>query len=124
MRDVLLVEDSPTLRYLLTEALEQRAIVVTTVEHGAEVVEAARKHLPSVIIMNRMLPGRDGLDVLAELRADPATAGIPVMMLTDADSRQDVMAGIAKGADDYVVKPFDPLDVAKRVEALSRRAHS
>jgi DNA-binding response OmpR family regulator len=124
MRDVLLVEDSPTIRHLLVEALDRRGFRIEIVEHGAEVLEAARRLLPTVIVMNRMLPGRDGLDLLAEMRADPAVSSVRVMMLTDSDSREDVLASLARGADDYVIKPFDPEDVARRVETLVRKAQT
>lgn len=124
VRDVLLVEDSPTLRFVLTEALERRGCRVHAIEQASEVLAAARRLLPAVVILNKMLSGRDGYAVMKELRADPVTRDVKVMMLTESKSRQDVMRGIQGGADDYVVKPFDPNDVAVRVERLVRLAHS
>lgn len=122
MRSVLLVEDSATLRHLLTAALERRGYRVHAVEKGDEVLAAARDHLPEVVVMNKMLPGRDGYAVLGELRRDPVTSAIKVMMLTESNRRDDVVRGIEGGADDYVIKPFDPDDVAARVERLVRKA--
>jgi DNA-binding response OmpR family regulator len=121
MRDVLLVEDSETIRHLLTSALEKRGFRVVAVEHGPSVMEAARQALPSVIIMNKMLPGMDGHEVLAELRRNPLTAGMKVMMLTESKRKDDVVRSIEGGADDYVVKPFDPEEVASRVDTMIRR---
>lgn len=124
MRDVLLVEDSLTLRYVLTEVLERRGCRVRAIEQGNEVLGTARSMLPDVIIVNKMMPGRDGWAVLADLRKDPVTSAMKVMMLTESKSREDVLRGIQGGADDYVIKPFDPEDVANRVESLIRKSHN
>lgn len=121
MRVVLLVEDSETIRFLLRDALERRGFRVISVEHGRDAVGVARDELPSVVIVNKMLPGSDGYEVLRELRSDPLTAGMKVMMLTESKRREDVVRSIESGADDYVVKPFDPEDVAARVEGMVRR---
>jgi twitching motility two-component system response regulator PilH len=115
---VLLVEDSATLRYLLTQALEQIGLQVRAVDNAARVVDAARSQCPAVIVMNKMLPGRDGHSLLPELRALPELAGTRIMMLTDSRRREDVIASIERGADDYVLKPFEPSDLALRVARL------
>lgn len=121
MSGVLLVEDSATIRYLITQALAKRGIAVHPVENPGDVLAAAKSQLPGVVIINKMLPGRDGYSVIRELRATPETSGVRIMMLTESKRREDVMKSIQGGADDYVIKPFDAEDVAKRVEALLRR---
>lgn len=120
MRDVLLVEDSPTIRALLVGALERQGFRVITVESGGDVLDRARDVLPSAVIINKMLPGRDGHQVIVDLRNDPIVRATKVMMLTESHHRDDVVRSISEGADDYVTKPFDPDDVAVRVRALVR----
>jgi two-component system OmpR family response regulator len=118
---VLLVEDSPTLRHVVTSALEARGLQVLSVESPDEAMTAARAEPPDVVIVNKMLPGVDGHTLILELRADASTAGARIMMLTESGRREDVVRSIEGGADDYVLKPFDPDVLAQRVEALLRR---
>lgn len=118
---VLLVEDSATIRYLLTDALESSGLQVVAVEHASEVLATAKSRQPRVVILNKMLPGRDGHSVIRELRADPETAGARIMMLTESKQRDDVLSFIKDGADDYVVKPFDAQDLTRRVQLLLER---
>jgi len=119
MTCVLLVEDSATVRFLLTAAFEGRGFTVHGVTDAAQVIATAQRVRPDVVVLNKMLPGRDGDSVITELRASSTLAHTKIMMLTDSKRRQDVMASIQRGADDYVVKPFDAEDVAHRVERLA-----
>jgi two-component system OmpR family response regulator len=122
MRNLVLAEDSMTLRHLLVEALDPYGFEVHTVERGGDVLGAVHKHDPVVLVMNRMLPGKDGLAVLEELRGDDLAAHVRVLMLTDTDRRSEVVRALEQGTNDYVVKPFDPVDVARRVDKLARTA--
>jgi CheY-like chemotaxis protein len=102
---VLLIDDDPAVRDLVTRALGKRDFRVTTAASGEQGLAAARSARPAVILLDVMLPGMDGWAVLAELKADPALAEIPVVMLTFLEARR---TGFALGARDFLVKPVDP----------------
>jgi DNA-binding response OmpR family regulator len=82
-----------------------------------------RAALPDLVVLDLMLPGLDGLEVCRRLRADPASAALPVIMLTAKADEVDRVVGLEIGADDYLVKPFSPKELVARVRAILRRAH-
>jgi DNA-binding response OmpR family regulator len=104
---VLVVDDEPTIRQLLEINLLAEGIHVAAVPDGFSARRAALDDPPDLIILDVMMPGLDGLELLRELRADPRTADIPVVLLTARTSDAEVWAGWAAGADYYLTKPFD-----------------
>jgi DNA-binding response OmpR family regulator len=119
---VLIVEDSADLRDYLTRLLGGDGWAVTPV---ADAETALRhQHIPDLVLVDVMLPGRDGLDLLRALRASTSVGGVPVILLTARAGPESVAEGLANGANDYLVKPFEPVELLARVRAtveLNRR---
>ena len=118
MATVLLAEDDADIRFLVTFKLEQAGHQVSGFGDGLSALASAREYPPDLAVLDIMMPGMSGLDVCRELRADPATAAVRVIILTSAAQEADIAAGFAAGADDYIVKPFSPRDFARRVKAV------
>ncbi|HXF48365.1 MAG TPA: response regulator transcription factor [Verrucomicrobiae bacterium] len=121
-KSILVVEDDADIRQLLWRYLEKEKYKVILAKDGEEGLEAAEAQKPDVIILDLMLPRRDGLSVLKELRGKQELSSIPVLILTAKGDEADRVVGLELGADDYVAKPFSPREVAARVKALLRRA--
>jgi two-component system copper resistance phosphate regulon response regulator CusR len=119
---VLLVEDEPDAASLLAKGLRNRAFAVDVAAEGEEAVYLASVNSYDLVILDVMLPLKDGFEVCRELRA--AGAIVPVLMLTARDAVRDRIAGLDSGADDYLVKPFDFHELLARVRALLRRSQS
>ncbi len=122
MNRILVVEDDRDIAGLIVHYLTQaghRAHVQTS---GADALPAIRREVPDLVILDRMLPGLDGLEICRAMRSDPATAGVPIIMLTARAEEADRVVGLELGADDYVTKPFSPKELVARVGALLRRA--
>ena len=117
-RTVLVVDDDPVIVRLLEVNFEMEGFAVRTAADGLEGLESAKAQHPDVIVSDVMMPRMDGLQLVNELKADPATASIPVILLSAKAQADDVRAGIEAGADDYVTKPFEPLDLLDRVVKL------
>jgi two-component system alkaline phosphatase synthesis response regulator PhoP len=117
---VLLVEDEPGLVVFLSDRLKSEGYAVTAAMTGEEGIEAARTQHFDVIILDIMLPDRSGLDVCRDIRQDGIKT--PVIMLTARDQLTDKVIGLKIGADDYLTKPFEALELLARIEALLRRA--
>lgn len=115
---VLVVDDDPVIQNLLRVNFEMEGYEVIIASDGVEGLERVRTHNPHVVVCDIMMPHMDGLSVARELKADPATAHIPILLLSAKAQEADVRAGQEAGADDYVTKPFDPLSLLERVEAL------
>jgi DNA-binding response OmpR family regulator len=118
---VLVVEDNTDIAELVRHYLERAGHAVELVSSGGDAVPRARKTAPDLVLLDLMLPGMDGLLVCQALRRDPATAAIPVIMLTARGEEADRVRGLELGADDYVTKPFSPKELVARVSALLRR---
>jgi len=118
---VLVVEDDPTILQLLEVNFEMEGFTVVRAEDGLLGLEAARSKRPDVIVSDVMMPNMSGLEMVSELKNDPETAGIPVILLSAKAQGSDVRQGIEAGADDYVTKPFEPLDLIDRVNSLLAR---
>ncbi|HUL75248.1 MAG TPA: response regulator transcription factor [Vicinamibacterales bacterium] len=121
MSRVLVVEDNTDIAELVRHYLERAGHAVDIASSGSEAVPRARKAAPDLVVLDLMLPGMDGLLVCQALRRDPATAAIPVIMLTARGEEADRVRGLELGADDYVTKPFSPKELVARVAALLRR---
>ena len=115
---VLVVEDDPTILQLLEVNFEMEGFRVVLATDGAIGVERARDSAPDVIVSDVMMPNMSGVEMVAALKNDPATASIPIILLSAKAQGTDIRAGIDAGADDYVTKPFEPLDLIDRVNAL------
>jgi DNA-binding response OmpR family regulator len=115
---VLVVEDDPTILQLLEVNFEMEGFRVVLATDGAIGVERARDSAPDVIVSDVMMPNMSGVEMVAALKDDPATASIPIILLSAKAQGTDIRAGIDAGADDYVTKPFEPLDLIDRVNAL------
>jgi DNA-binding response OmpR family regulator len=105
---VLLVEDEEHIRLVVEYNLRHDGFEVYIAENGPGALEAARKVVPDAILLDWMLPGMDGLEVLTELKHDKTTEHIPVFMLTAKGMPSDINRALELGADDYITKPFDP----------------
>ena len=121
MATILLAEDDSDIRLLVTLKLTQAGHQVRGFGDGLSAAADAREHPPDLAVLDIMMPGMSGLEVCRELRQDPATARIPVILLTAQARETDITAGLAAGADDYIVKPFSPREFAIRVDAALAR---
>ena len=119
MPRILVIDDDPTVTSVLKRGLAYEGFIVDTAATGAQGLAIARDHAPDLVILDVMLPGLDGFQVLERLRN--ADAELPVMMLTARDAPADEVRGLRQGADDYVIKPFTLEVLAARVKALLRR---
>ncbi len=115
---VLLVEDDPVILRLLEVNFDLEGYDVVLAHDGAEGIELARSERPDIVISDIMMPKVSGLELVAALKGDSATAGIPIILLSAKAQSGDLKAGMEVGADDYVTKPFEPLDLVDRVRAL------
>jgi DNA-binding response OmpR family regulator len=122
MTSVLVVDDDPDVCDLVTYKLEQSGFEVRRASDGDGALREVARRVPDLVLLDIMMPGLSGLEVLERWRSDPVTAAIPVVMLTAKAQENDVERGFQLGADDYVVKPFSPRELVRRVTAvLSRR---
>jgi DNA-binding response OmpR family regulator len=119
---LLLVEDEPALARGLADSFGDEGFDVRVVARGDEALTAIREHRPQIVVLDIMLPGRSGLDVLRDLRASGQR--VPVLMLTAKGDIVDRVVGLELGADDYLPKPFAERELLARVRALLRRAES
>ena len=117
-RTVLVIDDDPVILRLLEVNFEMEGFDVRMAGDGVEGLDAARAEPPDVIVSDVMMPRMSGLELLAGLKADDLTAAIPVILLSAKAQASDVRAGLDAGADDYVTKPFEPLDLVDRVLKL------
>lgn len=118
---IYLVEDDSNIRELVVYTLKQSGLEARGFGLPEDFWSARREQVPELVVLDIMLPQEDGLSILKKLRADPETAGVPVMMLTARDSEYDKVVGLDLGADDYLAKPFGLMELTARVRALLRR---
>ena len=116
------VEDDTNIRELALYALNQAGLEAKGFAEAEAFREACEKTLPDLVLLDIMLPGTDGMALLSELRHDPATASLPIMMLTAMGTEYDKVRGLDAGADDYLAKPFGMMELISRCKALLRRA--
>jgi DNA-binding response OmpR family regulator len=120
-RRVLVVEDDPTVREVACTYLRDAGFVVVSATDGFAALEAVAHTKPDLIVLDRMLPGIDGIEVCRRIRA---TVSVPIIMLTALGSTEDRIAGLESGADDYLTKPFSPRELVLRVTSILRRSLS
>jgi DNA-binding response OmpR family regulator len=120
---ILIVEDEASIVKLISIRLKRLGHDVLAATNGMAALETAREYLPDLILLDVMLPAMNGFQVLQQLKTDPATKPIPVLMLTARGHERDVAAGLEGGAEDYIVKPFSFPELLARVStALARHA--
>ena len=117
---VLVVDDETDIVALVAYHLARSGYRVSTASTGIEALEAARRDRPALIVLDLMLPGISGYEVLEQLRADEATRDTGVLMLTARRDESDRIQGLSLGADDYLTKPFSPQELVLRVAAIFR----
>ncbi len=118
---VLVVDDEPDIVALLAYHLDRAGYRVSSASTGAEAVETALRDRPSLVVLDLMLPGLSGFEVLERLRASERTRDVAVLMLTARKEEPDRIRGLSLGADDYLTKPFSPQELVLRVGAILRR---
>jgi two-component system response regulator BaeR len=119
--NILIVEDEPKIAALLAEYLAAAHYRVHVLHEGAGAAEYVREKLPALVLLDLMLPGKDGLAVTREIRG---FSEVPIIMLTARVEEIDRLIGLELGADDYICKPFSPREVVARVKAMLRRTHA
>ena len=119
---VMVVEDEKEIRDLLRYNLEREGFRVATVADGEQALVEIFASRPDCLVLDLMLPGRNGLEILREVRAEAVTHDVPVLLLTARAAEMDRLLGFEHGADDYLTKPFSPRELVARVRALLRRA--
>lgn len=118
---ILVVDDEPDALELIEYKLRGAGYQVFTAADGASALKLARKHKPDVVVLDLMLPEVDGIEVCKNLRRDPETADMPILMLTAKADEIDRVIGLEVGADDYVTKPFSPRELILRIKNILRR---
>jgi two-component system response regulator BaeR len=119
-QEILIVEDEVKLAELLRDYLQQAGFTVNIVNNGRDAIPAVREALPDLILLDLMLPGRDGMEICRELRT---FSSVPVIMTTARVEEIDRLLGLELGADDYICKPYSPREVVARVRAVLRRSN-
>lgn len=116
---ILIVEDEPKLARLLADYLQQAEFTSVCIDDGKDVIDAVRRLSPVAVLLDIMLPGRDGIALCRDIRAFSA---VPILMVTARVEEIDRLLGLELGADDYICKPFSPREVVSRVKAVLRRS--
>jgi two-component system phosphate regulon response regulator PhoB len=121
---VLVVEDERDIADLVRYHVEKAGMRCVHAADGGSAIRLARAEAPDVVVLDLMLPGLDGLEVCRQLRREPGTRRLPIIMLTARGEEVDRVVGLELGADDYVVKPFSPRELVARIRAVLRRAET
>ena len=119
---VLVVEDEPDIAALIAYQLTREGFRVETAATGTDALAAVHRELPDLLVLDRMLPGLSGDDVLKTLKGEAGTSTLPVLVLTARREQEERIEGFELGADDYLTKPFSPRELVLRVHAILRRA--
>jgi twitching motility two-component system response regulator PilH len=115
---ILIVDDSPTERYYLTDILVKHGFTVTTAENGEEALAKVRSDKPELILMDVVMPGANGFQVTRSIARDPDMQDIPVIICSTKDQETDRIWGLRQGARDYLVKPVNPAELLAKIAAL------
>ena len=122
MSKILIVDDEANIRQLVKYNLEKESYQVLEAEEGLQGIRLAKTEKPDLMLLDLMLPQMDGLEVCRSLKGNPATAALPIIMLTAKSEEIDKVIGLELGADDYMTKPFSPRELVARVKAVLRRS--
>lgn len=115
---ILIVDDSPTERYYLTDILMRGGYSVTTADNGEEALEKIRLEKPELILMDVVMPGANGFQVTRAISRDPALQDVPIIICSSKNQETDRIWGLRQGARDYLVKPVDPAELLAKIAAL------
>ncbi len=118
---ILIIEDEEDIRELVKYNLQRENLGVLEAESGEEGLKLVERAAPDLILLDLMLPGKDGLEICRMLKRDESTQNIPVIMMTARGEESDIVTGLELGADDYIVKPFSPKVLGARIKAVLRR---
>ena len=119
MKKILIVDDMSTIRELVEVTLRQEDYVIFQAENGNEALDIAKVEKPDLILMDIMMPGEiDGLEATRIIKKDIETKNCKIIILTAKGQKTDIEKGLETGADDYFIKPFDPLDLIRKVEEI------
>jgi two-component system alkaline phosphatase synthesis response regulator PhoP len=119
---ILIVEDDPDIAHLVARYLDKAGFSTERAANGRDALQAIAAKVPDLLVLDLMLPQVDGLEICRTLRANSATSGLPIIMLTARAEESERIVGLELGADDYLAKPFSPGELVARVRALLRRA--
>lgn len=119
--DVLIVDDESAIREMVCFSLEKAGFSVTGAQSAAQALEMIANTPPDIILLDWMMPGMSGVDLVKRLKKEELTAEIPIIMLTARDGEDDKIRGLDVGADDYLTKPFSPRELIARIKAVVRR---
>jgi two-component system phosphate regulon response regulator PhoB len=122
--DILVIEDEEDIRELVKYNLQRENFGVMEAESGEDGLKLVERVTPDLILLDLMLPGKDGLEICRTLKRNDRTQGIPVIMMTARGEESDIVTGLELGADDYIVKPFSPKILGARIKAVLRRRSS
>ncbi len=122
-KNVLIVDDDATMVNLLSTILDLEGFKTQKALSGQEALDLIGEELPDMVLLDIMMPGMDGFEVLARLRNEPRTEKLPVILLTAKTEDRDMFEGWKKGADEYVTKPFDPLELVKIINSVIERSY-
>jgi DNA-binding response OmpR family regulator len=118
---VLVVEDDPIVLRLLEVGFELEGFDVVVAHDGQHAIEVARTGGVDIVVTDVMMPVKSGLELVRELRAEPATGDVPIILLSAKAQAVDVQMGLEAGADDYITKPFEPVELVDRVTSLLQK---
>lgn len=118
-RHVLICEDDPAMVRILQFILRQQGVgKISTTARGETVLDMVQRHKPDLLLLDMMLPGKDGLTVLKELKANSATLSLPVIVVSGREAQEQIRQAMTAGAVDYVIKPFEPMELGKRIRSF------
>ncbi|MEN3363700.1 MAG: twitching motility two-component system response regulator PilH [Burkholderiales bacterium] len=118
IQKVLVVDDSPTERYFLTDILIKNGFSVSTAENGEEALLKVKADKPQLILMDVVMPGQNGFQITRAISRDPETEDVPIIICTSKGQETDRIWGLRQGARDYIVKPVDPQELLAKIAAL------
>lgn len=118
---VVIIEDEPDIIEVMSYNLKREGYQVSASRRGDEGLNLVRNQSPALVLLDLMLPGTDGLSICQQLKADPITRDIPIIIVSAKGEESDVVIGLGLGADDYIAKPFSPRELLARVKAVLRR---
>ncbi|MFM1872479.1 MAG: hypothetical protein RL398_1901 [Planctomycetota bacterium] len=118
---ILVIEDEPDLLEVIQYNLDREGHKVIACRNGEQGLSRIRTDNPDLVILDLMLPGMDGVEVCRQVKADPVTRAIPIIMVTAKSEESDIVLGLGIGADDYITKPFSPRELVARVKVVLRR---
>ena len=119
---VLIVEDEPDIREAVQASLQSEGFMVTALDNGMDVIPTMRQAKPDIVLLDQILPGKTGVEVVREMRAEQQFSRTPIMMVTGLAGEDDKVLALDIGADDYLTKPFSMKELSARIKALARRA--